>query len=36
MQRDREIVVVEVPEILENAFGLAAGVDEDQRGCGAH
>ena len=32
MQRDGEIVVVDVPKILENAFGLAAGVDEDQRG----
>ena len=32
MQGDGEIVVVDVPKILENAFGLAAGVDEDQRG----
>ncbi len=32
MQRDREIVVVDVPEILKNAFGLAARIDEDQRG----
>ena len=32
MQRDGEIIVVDVPEVLENAFGLAAGIDEDQRG----
>ena len=32
MQRNREAVVVHAPEILEQHFGLAAGVDEDQRG----
>ena len=32
MQRDREVIVVDVPEILENSFGLAARIDEDQRG----
>ena len=32
MQRDREAVVVHAPKILEQHFGLAAGVDEDQRG----
>ena len=32
MQRDGEAVVVHAPEILEQHFGLAAGVDEDQRG----
>ena len=32
MQRDREAVVVHAPEILEQHLGLAAGVDEDQRG----
>ena len=32
MQRDRKTVVVHAPEILEQHFGLAAGVDEDQRG----
>ena len=32
MQRDREIVVVDVPEVLENALGLAARIDEDERG----
>ena len=32
MQGDGEIVVVDVPKVLKNAFGLAAGVDEDQRG----
>ncbi len=32
MQRDGEIVVVDAPEILENEFGLAAGVDENERG----
>ena len=32
MQRDREVVVVDAPELLEDALGLAAGVDEDQRG----
>ena len=32
MQRDGEPIVVHAPEILEQHFGLAAGVDEDQRG----
>ena len=32
MQRDRERVVVDAPQLLEDALGLAAGVDEDQRG----
>ncbi len=32
MQRDREIVVVDAPELLEDRLGLAAGVDEHQRG----
>ncbi len=32
MQRDREIVVVDVPELLKNALRLAAGIDEDERG----
>ena len=32
MQRNREAVVVHAPEILEQHLGLAAGVDEDQRG----
>ena len=32
MQRDGEIVVVEMPELLKDALGLAAGVDEDERG----
>ena len=31
MQRDREIVVVHPPELLEDHLGLAARVDEDQR-----
>ena len=31
MQRDGEIVVVDLPKLLKNAFGLAAGVDENQR-----
>ena len=31
MQRDREIVVVHAPELLEDQLGLAARVDEDQR-----
>ena len=31
MQRDREIVVVDAPELLEDHLGLAARVDEDQR-----
>ena len=32
MQGNREAVVVHAPEILEQHFGLAAGIDEDQRG----
>ena len=32
MQRDRKPVVVHAPEILEQHLGLAAGVDEHQRG----
>ena len=32
MQRDGEVVVVHAPQLLEQEFGLAAGVDEDQRG----
>ena len=32
MQRDRQIVVVDAPEFLEQQLGLAAGVDEEQRG----
>ena len=32
MQRDGEIVVVDAPQLLEHEFGLAARVDEDQRG----
>ena len=32
MQRDGEVVVVDAPQLLEEEFGLAAGVDEDQRG----
>ena len=32
MQRDGEIVVVHPPQFLEQEFGLAAGVDEHQRG----
>ena len=32
MQRDGEIVVVDVPEVLKNALGLAARVDEHKRG----
>ena len=34
MQRDGKIVVVDAPQILEGALGLAARVDEDQRGLG--
>ena len=30
MQRDGEIVLIEMPEILENALGLAARIDEYQ------
>ena len=32
MQGDGEIVVVDAPQFLEHEFGLAARVDEDQRG----
>lgn len=32
MKRNREIVVVEMPQVLENALGLAARVDKDKRG----
>ena len=32
MQRDRKAVVVHAPQILKQHLGLAAGVDEDQRG----
>ena len=32
MQRDGEAVVVHAPQILEQHLGLAAGVDEHQRG----
>ena len=31
MQRDREVVVVDAPQLLEDHLGLAAGVDEHQR-----
>ncbi len=32
MQSDRQIVLVQPPELLEHEFGLGARVDEDQRG----
>ncbi len=32
MQRDRKSVIVDAPQLLENPLGLAAGVDEHQRG----
>ena len=32
MQRDRKVVVVHPPQVLEQHLGLAAGIDEDQRG----
>ena len=32
MQCDGKIVVVDVPELLKDCLGLAAGVDEDERG----
>src|SRR5512132_335112 len=32
MQGDGAVVVVDVPELLKDALGLAAGVDEDERG----
>ena len=31
MQRDRQIVFVDPPELLESEFGLHARVDEDER-----
>ena len=31
MQRDREVIVVHSPKLLEDQLGLAARVDEDQR-----
>ena len=31
MQRDRQIVVVDAPQLLEQHLGLAAGIDEHQR-----
>jgi hypothetical protein len=31
MQRDRQAVVVDPPQLLEQQFRLAARVDEDQR-----
>ena len=31
MQRNGEVVVVDAPQLLENPFSLAAGVDEDER-----
>ena len=32
MERDRQAIVVDAPQLLEDPLGLAAGVDEDQRG----
>src|SRR6478609_6401620 len=32
MQRNREPVVVDVPQLLKDHLSLAAGVDEDERG----
>jgi hypothetical protein len=32
MERDGKTVVVDVPELLEDRLGLAAGVDEHERG----
>ena len=32
MQRDREPVVVDAPQLLEDHLRLAARIDEDQRG----
>jgi hypothetical protein len=32
MERDRKIVLVEMPKVLENALGLAARVDKNKRG----
>ncbi|MGO8168816.1 hypothetical protein ACC780_37775, partial [Rhizobium ruizarguesonis] len=31
VERDRQFVVIDRPESLEKHFGLAAGVDEEQR-----
>ncbi len=31
MQRDRQIVVIDRPELLEEHFGLGPRVDEEQR-----
>ena len=35
VQGDRQVVVVQPPQLLEGELGLEAGVDEDQRGPGA-
>ena len=32
MERDGEPIVVDAPQLLKNHLGLAAGVDEDERG----
>ena len=32
MQRDRQIIVIDVPEVLKDAFRLTARVDENERG----
>ncbi len=32
MERDRKRILVEAPQLLEHAFGLAARIDKDQRG----
>jgi hypothetical protein len=34
VQRDRQVVVVDAPQSLEDDLGLGAGVDEHQRGAG--
>ena len=31
MQRDREPIVVDAPQFLEDPFGLAARIDENER-----
>jgi hypothetical protein len=31
MQRNRQRILVDAPQFLEQQFGLAAGVDEEQR-----
>ena len=36
MQRDGQIVVIDVPELLKDRFRLAAGVDENQRSLMRH